>query len=159
MFKLFTKKNDKPQKERKCPKCLGEVPSGATKCKHCGSKLPLELTKSNVIATVIVIFFVIWAVVSCSKSVDEAAKQPKDPKDTARTCAKYEVKAMLKSPKSAEFPWDMNINMTEDGKYAVLSYVDSQNSFGAMLRTNFLCTVKVLDVDNFKCETKCIFNE
>jgi len=26
---------------RKCPACLGRVPEGASKCRHCGSDLPL----------------------------------------------------------------------------------------------------------------------
>ena len=28
-----------PGHGRKCPECLGEVPQGASRCKHCGSKL------------------------------------------------------------------------------------------------------------------------
>lgn len=30
-----------PSMGRKCPECKGDVPMGATKCKHCGSELPL----------------------------------------------------------------------------------------------------------------------
>lgn len=31
-----------------CPKCLGEVPAQARKCKHCGSKLPRHISKATI---------------------------------------------------------------------------------------------------------------
>ena len=57
--------------------------------------------------------------------------------------AEEDVKANLKSPKSAEFPgtildaneWDIQKNGTS---YTVSSWVDAQNSFGAQIRSNFV---------------------
>lgn len=54
--------------------------------------------------------------------------------------AKLFVKDRLKSPKTAEFaPFsDAKCEPLSDGKtWQIYSYVDSQNSFGAMLRTGF----------------------
>jgi hypothetical protein len=49
------------------------------------------------------------------------------------------VKAQLKSPSSASFPGGQ---VTErSGGYVVEGAVDSQNSFGAMIRNTFTCTV------------------
>jgi hypothetical protein len=50
----------------------------------------------------------------------------------------------LKAPATAKFP-EFNIRMlteVDDGTYTVKSYVDAQNSFGALIRTDFVCHVK-----------------
>jgi hypothetical protein len=50
------------------------------------------------------------------------------------------VKEQLKSPSTAEFPWVADRHgVTKDGTYLVLDHVDSQNSFGAMIRSKFYC--------------------
>lgn len=55
------------------------------------------------------------------------------------------VKKRLKSPSSAEFPGvsEKNQHIQELGnhKYKITSWVDSQNSFGAMIRSRFSCTI------------------
>lgn len=59
--------------------------------------------------------------------------------------ATNEVKENLKAPSTAEFPSTYNsqgVEITCDGiDYYVSSYVDSENSFGANLRTNFVVTI------------------
>lgn len=68
-----------------------------------------------------------------------------------RIDAKYycieQVKNTLKAPSTAKFP---SIIATEENvrnigylKYEISSYVDAQNSFGAKLRKNFVCTVSL----------------
>lgn len=48
------------------------------------------------------------------------------------------VQAMLKSPKTADFPFlDYSHRNLGDGKWIIQSYVDSQNGFGAMIRTEY----------------------
>jgi len=50
------------------------------------------------------------------------------------------VERRLKSPKTADFPWfDHNVQKTGPRSFTVASYVDSQNSFGATIRTQFQC--------------------
>ena len=65
--------------------------------------------------------------------------------------AKEHIKKILKSPSSAEFPggflspfedWSFSKNGTS---YTVSSYVDSQNSFGAMIRSQFTITYEWKD--------------
>lgn len=57
------------------------------------------------------------------------------------------VKDRLRSPASAEFrnffedDGEVVVTGTGDGPYTVRSSVDSQNGFGAMLRSDFTCTV------------------
>jgi hypothetical protein len=54
------------------------------------------------------------------------------------------VKARLKAPSTAKFPGpsQAQVLIGKDNQYRVISYVDSQNSFGAMLRGNYECLVK-----------------
>jgi hypothetical protein len=55
------------------------------------------------------------------------------------------VKKRLKSPSTAEFPglFEKAEHITELGndEYLISSWVDSQNGFGAMLRSNFSCKI------------------
>ena len=49
------------------------------------------------------------------------------------------IRKILKSPSTAKFPWDYNEWKIgkKDGKTIVQGYVDSQNGFGAMVRSQF----------------------
>ena len=55
------------------------------------------------------------------------------------------VKRRLKAPGTAAFPWagsrDVSITPRPDCTYEVVAYVDSQNSFGAMLRQRYIAVV------------------
>jgi hypothetical protein len=62
------------------------------------------------------------------------------------------VKRELVSPSSAEFPWfdkSMATQVDED-TWIINSYVDSQNKFGAMLRTNYTAKIKYLGNDEWR---------
>lgn len=66
--------------------------------------------------------------------------------------SKYCVQDHLKSPSTAEFPYNSNhVYHVDSNRYVVNSYVDSQNSFGAMIRTRFVCTVFMKDKDSGVC--------
>jgi len=57
------------------------------------------------------------------------------------------VKQRLKSPGSADFPFGGYRHVTELGgkRYKVKSYVDSQNAFGAVVRTHFEGVIKKIN--------------
>jgi len=78
---------------------------------------------------------------SVEKEVD--AKLERD--DATRACKDF-VKDRLKSPASAEFDATAK---GEAGVYVVTGTVDSENSFGAMMRNEFSCKVK-LDGDTWR---------
>ena len=62
----------------------------------------------------------------------------------AITMAQYFVKERLLSPHSADFPWSgwtVVPDMTGN-RFKIESYVDSQNAFGAMIRTQYWCVVQ-----------------
>jgi len=59
--------------------------------------------------------------------------------DAARACEEKFIPARLKAPASAKFS---NVAVTTDGtSYRVQGLVDSQNSFGAMIRSTFTCVM------------------
>lgn len=51
------------------------------------------------------------------------------------------VKARLISPSTADFPYACDYSQTNDTSFIIKSYVDSQNGFGATLRTNYVMTL------------------
>lgn len=111
----------------------------------------------------IVFFFIIFLVFKCSCSqTDEQVSDnnEQNSKITALTAAQEEVKARLKSPSSADFPWGSDcVTKISDNTYVINSYVDSQNSFGAMLRTNFTCQITLTGNDNYTCDSVELFEQ
>jgi hypothetical protein len=74
----------------------------------------------------------------------------KDNRTLAVMCAQDHVKSMLKAPASAQWPGAFRgVDIAEharknaDGTYDVESYVDAQNSFGAMIRTRYFVRLSV----------------
>jgi hypothetical protein len=60
-------------------------------------------------------------------------------------CKKF-VRDRLKAPSSAKFGgFEKGDAVGGDGQYVVREHVDSENSFGAKLRSNYTCEVKVVD--------------
>ena len=61
----------------------------------------------------------------------------------AWTIAREIVKDKLKSPSTADFPWNPDgIKMISDSTIMLYGHVDSQNSFGAMIRMQFIIKLK-----------------
>ena len=110
-----------------------------------------------------IFFFIIFLVFKCSCSqTDEQVSDnnEQNSKITALTAAQEEVKARLKSPSSADFPWGSDcVTKISDNTYVINSYVDSQNSFGAMLRTNFTCQITLTGNDNYTCDSVELFEQ
>jgi hypothetical protein len=63
------------------------------------------------------------------------------------------IEDRLKAPATAKYAplgREGAVEFLGDSTYQVLSYVDSQNSFGAMLRTKYLCEVQYVENDRWK---------
>lgn len=56
------------------------------------------------------------------------------------------IKQKLKSPSTSKFDEHPQITFIGDSTFNVIGYVDSENSFGAMLRMNFSAKVKFINV-------------
>ena len=96
-----------------------------------------------------------------SKSQTAMKANVNDAKIMAPVLCEQRVKDTLKSPRSAKFPFVKNV--TFDGRTAVMSsYVDADNSFGAMIRTQYVCTVlysggKPGDLENWSITDFSVF--
>lgn len=87
-------------------------------------------------------------------SLSVASAPPPAAKDWNSTTSKIEafvmsqefMKRRLKAPGSADFPWytDSEVFVLHRGAglFRVNAYVDAQNSFGAKLRTRYICELK-----------------
>ena len=61
-----------------------------------------------------------------------------------------QIKEKLKSPRSAKFPgFDSRFVKKNGTTYSIDSYVDAQNSFGALIRKNFRATVREIKEDSW----------
>lgn len=60
------------------------------------------------------------------------------------------VRARLRAPSTADFPWYNGQGTVSGGTYTVKSYVDAQNAFGAKVRTTFTCAVSTRAADGGK---------
>jgi len=73
-------------------------------------------------------------------------------KSAAYTAAKIFVERRLVSPGSAKFPWfDYNVVVIGEREYQVNGYVDSQNKYGALLRSNYVCQVRDNGDETWSC--------
>ena len=49
------------------------------------------------------------------------------------------------------------IRKTGENEYKISSYVDSQNGFGAMIRSEWSCTIKFVENDKVQCKDLIIY--
>jgi hypothetical protein len=62
-----------------------------------------------------------------------------------------EMSKRLRSPATAEYPSRREVRITQSDKtYSIRGWVDSQNGFGALVRTEFLCTAVATGGDNYR---------
>ena len=117
-------------------------------------------TKSNntkkitsIVVTVIIFVIIITIAFTCCDGCGGDSKSDKEGHSEveAWVAAKIEVENNLKSPKTASFPWSYEEYVTKinDNIFKVRAYVDSENSFGANIRTNFSCTVEFTGEDTY----------
>lgn len=155
----------------KCHECGTEVSSKAKACPSCGAKPKRKLSVLKWGAGIFVAFIAYGAYVDSNMTPEQkaaraearAAREAEDVKQAAekkahddeKACSNQTtafvmsqsfVKQRLKAPASADFPY-----VTDDGvktsyrgdcTHEVLAYVDSQNSFGAKIRTKYYVKLK-----------------
>lgn len=87
----------------------------------------------------------------CSGSNSPAPAQTPGDAEAVVMCQQF-VTDRLKAPGTADFPWG-DRTVTRSGKtFTVVSYVDSQNAFGAKLRTHYTCKVTNTVADKWTLE-------
>ena len=152
---------------KKCPECFAEVPEKAKKCSHCGSKLPQP---TSMLVKVLAVVFgiglftsIFTAVISPPSSAPSVPEQPSayQLKLSVQVYSESFIERLLKAPSTAKFCHE-TVTDLGDNRWRVSSCVDSQNSYGAMIRSDWETTLAYLggDIDsgsNWKLE-KVIFD-
>ena len=127
---------------KKCSQCLAEVSPQAKKCSHCGSKLPQPTSPIVKLLAVLMVVGVFSSIIISSigggSSTGSQSKQPTayDYQQSAIAYSEPYITRLLKSPSTADFCRGTATDLG-DNKYQVTSCVDSQNSYGATLRSNW----------------------
>ena len=103
--------------------------------------------------------FSLFALAGCYDPYENNCPDTKDGRISAIVWGRMEIEERLKSPASAQHPrgWhNAKVEFIKDCHFEVTSYVDSQNGFGAMVRTFYTIetiydpkkqSVKVLSVE------------
>lgn len=105
---------------------------------------PPDTPRQKIIAGILTALTFIIPIVyisTCNWDVSTVEEKTYDNID-AITYAQIEIEQHLVSPGSAEHPlMEAKVAKVNDSTFTVVSYVDSQNKFGAMLRTNYAADV------------------
>lgn len=80
---------------------------------------------------------------------ERAEREAEDRQTEAKVMCEGFVKDRLVSPATADFPWTDYTASCTGTRCTVSSYVDSQNRFGAMLRTTYRCLVEETGPDRW----------
>mgnify|MGYP003591150311 CR=1 FL=1 len=101
-------------------------------------------TANAIFGWVVIIFVALFLFSKCDS--DSIVSPGDDESLTALLICQDRVKDRLKSPTSAEFASHRDSKVlkpsSDKQRYSVLSHVDAQNSFGAKIRSRFICEIE-----------------
>ncbi|NVN97466.1 hypothetical protein HXX01_04550 [Candidatus Nomurabacteria bacterium] len=126
--------------KKKCSHCKNEIDYLATKCPHCQSKIYVWTAGTKIILGMIVLIVIILVNQDTSGLNYSTPEQPSAEqivemkKHDFAKLAKMNVEGMLKSPSTAKFNTSPVVKL-EDKTYSIDSWVDSENTYGAMIRS------------------------
>ncbi|MDA3781036.1 MAG: hypothetical protein PF487_12565 [Bacteroidales bacterium] len=142
----------------KCEKCEHYYGKKKEKCPKCGfanndiePKSNIKLIAGLITAAIFIgLFFGVKSMFTSDSDGNNVTNSYNDSRTNKQLAYNYAmdfVKERLKSPSSAEFPslFDRQKHITELSStvYVINSWVESQNSFGAMIKTKFSCRIKI----------------
>ncbi len=96
-----------------------------------------------VLACIIFIIYCMVSIFANNSSKTSSKNSSTDYKLEAYIMSQEFIEKELKAPATAEFPSYHKISVVQtDNRYKVKAYVDSENSFGAKIRTNYYITLE-----------------
>jgi len=131
---------------KKCLYCTGENPDKALACAYCGKPFPAPVPKKKKDWGVVLLTLVIIAL--CIISIALFTNDGDEPSMTTSESAWYACRQFtedrLKAPTTAKFERYNSSRVTQygNGEWGVSMYVDAENSFGAMIRSDFECRLR-----------------
>lgn len=98
------------------------------------------------------------ALTGCSASTSSDDPEPDVEDDIAAEvmCEEF-VKDRLKAPATAEFS-DQHAESIGEQRWDVTGSVDSENSFGALIRSSYRCDIRYLGDDQWRAKTVKVSN-
>lgn len=142
-----------------CKGCGQAVSIYADKCPGCGQPRKRQLTPSEQGGCLVVLGLTAVCVFLCAGPCTPSSSKPKPiggDEIGAKVMAQQFVEERLKAPSTAKFPWGGSTAAKEAGRWRVRGSVDSQNSFGAMIRSNYECVLENTSGDNWRCHSLII---
>lgn len=150
---LQTNPKTQPRKEQK-PQ---SSPVSKTKQASVPKKNTNPKKQNNLVVGIIVFIVIICLCASIFSSSggggggdgDSNKDKVTDHSSMASVICKEIVKNSLVAPSTADFPWpsSSDVKRFQNNIYEVRSYVDAQNSFGAMIRNDYYCQLQYTGAD------------
>lgn len=156
-----------PVRGRACENCQKWISIRFKACPFCkAEQTPLtkpgvEITSRSVLGTILAFVVIIW-MFQPSGGDRRPTRAPAPSAASAPTltdafvmCQAF-IEDRLVAPTSAKWPprpHSQYATKTGESTYLAISYVDSQNGFGAMIRTNFSCAVRYVGNDRWHLES------
>jgi hypothetical protein len=72
----------------------------------------------------------------------------------AQAICEQHIKDELKAPATARFGDEITRVNLGGGRYRIQSYVDAQNSFGALIRTKYVCDASTADGEHWTVDAQ-----
>lgn len=145
--------------EKKCSHCAMMIPIEARICPHCRKDLRLMTTPVKIFLVLLAVS--ILTALLIGKPAQQLAPQEQDRRYEACIFSRELVQEFLKAPSTAKFGECEGLKNT-DGRFIIVSYVDAQNSFGAMIRSKYAWhgryADKIWDTDYFAFDGKIVIN-
>lgn len=138
---------------KKCPECQSDISVLAKKCPNCRSKISASTEKSKRVLIGIILLSFIFCLMAIGAAGDPAPSAPvvQGPSEIiAFAVSQGFVESALKAPSTAKFSSQRDVADLGEGRYRVKSYVDSQNGFGAMIRSDWETVLKYNSGDPYE---------
>lgn len=133
----------------KCKECGSQVSSKAKACPSCGAKPQKAVGTFGGLIVIGIAIFIFSKMFGGTGST--GASTPAKPVDycsdttMAFVMSQSFVEKSLKAPSTADFPYitsdGVTVSKLPSCKFQVDAYVDSQNSFGAKIRTHYVAVL------------------
>jgi hypothetical protein len=109
-----------------------------------------------IVSVVVIAIFLVLCNIDPTKSSTPTTESEQSKEVRAFVYSQHAVKDSLKSPATAKFPSITNdsvvVTKISTDKYRITAFVDSENSFGALIRSAYQVTITFTGKDTYKWE-------